>query len=236
MATTTTGALSSCLRPVSNGALADRLCIMTNAARRRRKPVSRSPLLELPSELRPRVYSFLHEYPEITFEQLDPHYTRDADDQEITRIQRVNFESPYAEALDYLDIIEEDYDWRYLLSCRTIYQEAQYILPQILHLRVRSFFFNIEHIPAAVRARYLPHIPFLTIVAQYPVYHTVFDGSQLRNLKRLCLAHNTGTATVREHYTCAFPPPADVIARIRGACDHEYIQRCLRNIEVSRLK
>ncbi len=190
--------------------------------------------MELPSELRLKIYSLIHENPRITF-QHEAHLDHDeATLKAEPHITRISFKSQDPGVPDYLYIVHEEYDWRYLLTCRTVYQEAQHLLPHVLQLRILVYHLDVQHIPLAVRSRYFPHIPILTIIGQFPVYDTFFDGSQLAGLRKLYV-QNDGAGTINQQFDCGLPPPAHLIARIRGASDREYIEQSLHKIQVSKL-
>ena len=139
------------------------------------------------------------------------------------------------EVPDYLFVVHEDYEWRYLLTCKDIHKEAEHILPGMLHLRILVSHFDVQHMPPAVRARYLAHIRILTIVGSYPVYDTIFDGSQLTSLKTVYLRNEGSSSRINQQFGSGFPPPSPLIARIQGSDDREYIEKGLRKLQVSKL-
>ena len=213
-------------------------------------PPGRSPLLELPIELRSRIYSFVHTTPRITIQYgersdydedfyLDePHTIRISFEGSFlnsTRVKRIEFKSPSPGVPDYLFVVHEDYEWRYLLTCKDIHEEAEHILPGMFHLRILVSHFDVQRIPPAVRARYLPHIRILTIVGSYPVYDTIFDGSQLTSLKTVYLRTEGSSSGINQQFSSVFPPPSSLIARIQGSDDREYIEKGLRKLQVSKL-
>lgn len=202
------------------------------------RPRSRSPtppILALPSELRFKVYSLVHRTPRIIIQDdytprlplPYPEGTR--------RTAQLIPKSRGAEPQRPFRITYDDYDWMYMLTCRVFLEDLRPLIPPNVHLHVLSDRYHVHHIPQAVRARYLPYIPTLSIVGQYPVYDTAFDGSQLPGLKTLYLQDHQGSSKIEQQFKCAFPPPTDLIARIRGSYDAGYIERGLRKLQISKL-
>ena len=196
---------------------------------------TRLSILGLPRELRLRIYLLIHERPRITIQPramlLMPKILTTA----YTQVRRLNFTSDNPKYHLAFNVTFEDYNWSYLLTCRMVHQEAQHLLPQMLHLIITEKNFKTQYISPHVRDRYLPHISVLTMIGYYPVYDTVFDGSQLASLNALYLIEEDAhRSSFMEEYSCPSPPPPELIGRILGACDHEYMQRSIDQLEESR--
>ena len=193
------------------------------------------PILALPSELRLKIYSLLHRTPRIIIQddyiprppQPYPEGTR--------RTAQLIPISRGGEPQSPFRITYDDYGWMYMLTCRVFLEDLRPLIPPNVHLHVLSARYHVYHIPQAVRARHLPYIPTLTLVGHFPVYDTAFDGSQLLGLKTLYLQDHQGFSKIEQQFTCAFPPPTDLIARIRGSYDVGYIERGLKRLQDSKL-
>ena len=197
-----------------------------------------APILRLPLEVRLRIYHFLHTEPKISI--YEGYHPRRAEEvvEAGASIRRLAIPSTNASGQREFELVCEDYDWRYLLTCRTINSEAQFFLPQALHLLVRSKHYSVELIPLDVRRRYLPHVQTLSIVGSYPQYYTPFDGGQLPSLKTVHLLDEEVKSRIfqRHHLVSSDGGPSleEEVALVLGAQDQQFIALSKHKMSLSK--
>jgi hypothetical protein len=193
--------------------------------------------LRAPIEVRLKIYHYLFTEPKISVYDADTPLNPKRVKRAGAYLRRLETEDdpPGADQTLAFRLLFEDYDWPYLLTCRKFNDEAQSLLPRMLHLRIMTKQYQVQHIPPDVRRRYLPHIPTLTIAGRFPLYNTVFDGSNLPRLKTLYLLDEGCRSRTVLHQTLHDQSPEDRAAQILGALDRSYVARGLQKLNFAKI-